>query len=102
MKAQVAGVLASLALHSLPDLLHSAQRVYPLLVIHEERVRPHEATIGQIVGSTATGFRLRYIDTSAVLRARTEFHRYSAVTKVGFGGEYEETLAAVARLSPIP
>jgi len=77
-----------------PDrLLASAQALFPLLVVHEEGLRPDEVMVGRVVGATPTGYRFRLMDPEARWLEPIEFHRYSALTRVEFGSAYEMTLA---------
>ena len=87
--------LRGLRLDDMESLLQSAQRRFPLLVLHQERVAPNEALIGQVVDQQSSRLLLKLVTPTARLEGE-EFVRYAAITRVEFGSEYENTLALVA------
>lgn len=87
---------ADLNLASIWALLDSAQRQFPLLVIHRERLAPGECDIGRLKLTSDDAFAIHYIDPDARWTDDRGHYNYTDVTRVGFGGEYEATLALVA------
>ena len=78
------------------QLLHSVQERYPLIVIEQERLYPEECVIGRIKLTSESTYALRVISPSATWELDDRTFRYSEVTRVGFDGEYERTLALVS------
>jgi hypothetical protein len=85
-------------LSTLENALTSISEQYPLLTISREKRYPDEVAIGRLRTTTKSGFHLEWITPDARLEHDSTLYRYSSVTKVEFGGEYEETLALVAGL----
>ena len=90
--------LPTLDLDSTTGLLRSAQRSFSLLVIHREVMNPGAVEIGTIVGASTRSYRMRLLTPSAGWVREEVSYRADDVMRVGFGGEYEETLATVAGL----
>jgi len=90
--------LPKLDLRSTQSLLRSAQRWFALLTIDREHANPGGAEVGQVGRVSAQGYAIRLLTPDAKWVRGT--HRYATkdVTRVGFGGTYEETLAQVAAL----
>lgn len=80
---------------SLPALLTSVNKQYPLLTIHREEMNNEECFIGRLVGMTPKTFTLFEIDSCAEWE-REHRYRFEDVTRVDFGGGYEEALSMVA------
>lgn len=81
---------------SLPDLLTSVNKSYPLFTIHREKINNEVCFIGRLAGMTPKTFTLFEIDPCAEWE-RGHRYRFEDVTKVDFGGGYEEALAMAAR-----
>ena len=96
LKGEAPNTPLDLDLSSMRSLLSSAQARFPLLVIHRERVASGECVRGQLKLMSNEAFALRYIDPDGCWADDPKHYRYADVTRVGFGGEYEKTLAAVA------
>jgi hypothetical protein len=90
----------ALALDSLPLLLESADRGFGLVALHAERKRPDVCWIGAVAGLRRKSVRLLEVDTEA--RGETEPTRFPCrhITRVDFGGRYEETLREFAGPRP--
>ena len=82
---------------SLPELLTSVARCYPLFTIHREAVNNEVCFVGRLEGMTPKTFTLFEIDSCAEWEGPHR-HRFQDVTRVDFGGGYEEALALVARM----
>jgi len=89
-----------LATHSTRALLESARRLFPLVGVYRE---PGTAgvDIGRIVDLSPAGFRMRVLNPNAEFDDRVDRFKYADITRVIFGGEYENTLARVAAI-PFP
>src|SRR5262249_7951497 len=82
---------AGLCLSSWPALLPSAGKCFPLLVVHRERIHRDSCWIGQVASMTEKTFVLREIDPSARWDGPVRY-RFRDLTRVGFGGAYEQAL----------
>jgi hypothetical protein len=80
---------------SISELLLSAGRAFPLLTIHRERVDPDVCWIGRVLGIDRGRLSLLEIDTDAKWENSSEEHRIAEITRVDFGGDYENALYAV-------
>lgn len=80
---------------SLPGLLTSANRLFPLVTIHRERVTPGTCKIGRVTGITEGHVSLLEIGPDAVWEGEPNEIRLSEITRVEFGGGYEEALHLV-------
>jgi hypothetical protein len=87
-----------ISLSSLPELMASASRLFPLVTIHRERSRPGECEIGRSPSVNGSSLTMSTISPNAEWHSRPFRCRLSSVTKVDFGGRYEEALALVAGL----
>ncbi len=83
-------------LTAMPSLLRSVQSHFPLLVIHRERIAPDECEVGQLKLSGDGSYSLALITPEAAWESEPRRFRYDDVTRVGFGAEYEDTLARLA------
>lgn len=87
--------IPGLPLDDLPALLGFASVRFPLVTIHYEATRPDECSIGRVERVTPAALVLRLIDP----RARwigAERIPLREITRVDFGGPYEENLALLA------
>ena len=82
---------------SVVDLLESAGRTFPLVAIHCEAVDPEVCYIGKFLGFEQRKVRLREIDTDANWHVEDSLYRLKDITRVDFGGHYEEALHLVVR-----
>ena len=77
---------------SIQDLLQSANRAFPLVTIHREKADPDVCHIGRVVGLAAGRVSLLEIGPDAAWDKKPETYRLSQITRVDFGGDYEEGL----------
>lgn len=84
-----------LSLGTWPDVLESAGKIFPLLTIHREKINPRVCYIGRVSSLTEKVVTLRKIDPDARW-GDTKRYRLCDLTKIDFGGRYEEALALVA------
>jgi hypothetical protein len=84
-----------LSLASWPDLLKTANELFPLITISRERIDRNACQIGRLRSTNRVSFELKEIDTSASWDDCNRY-RFSDLTRVDFGGGYEAALARVA------
>ena len=77
------------------EVLETAGALFPLLVLHREKINPRVCLVGRVRSMTEKVLSLKEIDTDALWR-ETNRYRFRDLTKVDFGGGYEEALALVA------
>jgi hypothetical protein len=84
------------SLQSVRTVMETAARRFPLITIHEEKKNSEVCWIGQPVGFH--GARVEMHEVSPAGRWATVASRFSirSITKIDFGGGYEEALAAAA------
>ena len=85
-----------ISLESFPDLLTSIARLYPLFTIHRELMDNDICFVGRLAGMTPKTFTLNEVDDCAEWIGPRRY-KFSDITKIDFGGGYEEALALVAR-----
>jgi hypothetical protein len=78
-------------LTDMPSLLKSANKLFPLVTIHRERIADDACWIGKVGKMTEKTFELHEIDPGAKFYV-TRRYRFADVTLVAFGGEYEKAL----------
>lgn len=82
-------------LSSLSKLLSSANSLFPLITIHREIMDAEVCFIGKVQKQTAKTVLLEEI-TPAARWKRTRRYNFKDITRVEFGGGYEEALALVS------
>ena len=87
--------LPELDLTSIRTVLEYANANFPLVTVHVERDVPDVCFIGRVERFGDDDFTLATITPAARWHDEETF-AYSAVTRVGFGGRYEDALARVA------
>ncbi len=85
---------------SIEELLLSANRSFPLLTIHRERVDPDVCWIGKIEEIRQGQVSLLEIGPDATWDRKPTSYRVSEITTVEFGGEYERALHLVGGNPP--
>jgi hypothetical protein len=84
-----------LTIGSLEQLLWSANRAFPLVTIHRERVDPDVCHIGRVTALEKGRVSLLEIGPDALWDKQLSQYRLSEITRVDFGGDYEEALQLV-------
>jgi hypothetical protein len=82
-------------LSSLPELLESANRLFPLVTVHRERIKPDTCIIGKVLDISKSHLLLLEIGPDAVWDKKPSKVRLTDITRVEFGGGYEEALHLV-------
>ena len=77
---------------SLARLLLTANRAFPLVTIHRERVDRSACWIGRVVGLRKGRVTLVEIGPDASWYDEPGTYRLSEITRVDFGGDYEDAL----------
>ena len=93
-------VLPWLDLTSMRNLIASIEDHESLVVIHRERLSPNECEIGRVRIDSDQTYSLFWITTEAEWELDNRVFRYSDITQLEFGGEYERTLAMVGGPPP--
>jgi hypothetical protein len=83
------------AVSKLQNLLLSAGRKFPLVTIHREQIDPDVCYIGRVIDVSKDFVSLLEIGPDACWDAKSERYRLSEITRVDFGGQYEEALYLV-------
>jgi hypothetical protein len=83
---------------SLPKLLLTANRAFPLVTIHRERVDPDVCQIGHVVDLRNGRVTMLEIGPDAVWDDKPETYPLNEITRVDFGGDYEDALHLVGGL----
>ena len=80
---------------SIEELLVSANHRYPLVTIHREKVDPDACEIGHVVEVQSGHVSLLEINPDASWQGSASKYRLRDITRVDFGGEYEDALHVV-------
>ena len=86
---------AGISVSSFPELLTSVAGHYPLITCHPEKKKPDVCYIGTLVSMTEHTFTIEDLDSNGEWSGARRM-KFSDVTKIDFGGGYEEALAATA------
>jgi len=83
------------SVRSLPKLLLSANKAFPLVTIHREKAEPSTCEIGRVVEVRKGSVTLLEIGPGAIWDERLRTYRLNQITRVDFGGDYENALHLV-------
>jgi hypothetical protein len=83
------------AVESIEVLLLSANRSFPLVTINREKIDPEVCEIGRVVQVEDRHVSLLEINPDASWDAEPKQYRLRDITRVDFGGEYEDALRLV-------
>jgi len=83
------------SLESIEELLRSAGRAFPLVAIHREKVDPDVCHIGRVVNIKRGRVVLLEIRPDATWEDGPSEYRLNEITRVNFGGDYENALHIV-------
>ncbi len=92
----------TLRLTSVGELLTSAAERFPLVTIHKERDQPDACYIGQVISVEGGIVWMLEIEPDAKWDPEPSAHKLSEITRVNFGGDYEDALAVVGGKPPEP
>jgi len=82
-------------LSDIAALLNSGSQLFPLITIHREKLNPDTCKIGKIIEIKDNVLRFLEIDPDAIWEEKPTKIRLSDITRVDFGGGYEEALHLV-------
>ena len=82
------------------DLLLTASRLFPLVTIHREHVNSDVCQIGRIVGLDNGAISLLEINPDATWETKPVQYRLDEITRIDFGGGYEDALHLVGGDGP--
>jgi|SRR5579863_1619617 len=85
----------SVDVSSLAQLLLTANRAFPLVTIHRQKVDPSVCWIGRVVRLSKGRVTLLEIGPDATWDDALETYRLSEITRVDFGGDYENALQLI-------
>ena len=88
------------SLQRMDELLASAGRAFPLVAIHREVVDPNTCWIGRVRHVTGGSVSLLRIDPAAQWIREPANFRLREITRVNFGGDYEDALHLVGGEPP--
>ena len=80
---------------SVADILRSANRAFPLVTFHRDRVDPDCCWIGRVLDISQGYVSLIELAPNAIWDAEPGYYRLTSITRVDFGGGYEEALYLV-------
>jgi hypothetical protein len=80
---------------NIQELLVTAGREFPLVTIHREEIDPDVCWIGRILEVTPEVVKILEIDPDAVWETKPEEYLLKEITRVNFGGDYEDALYLV-------
>jgi hypothetical protein len=86
-------------LESVEGILLSANKAFPLLAIHREGKDPEVCCIGKVCEVVDGKVLLLSINPHAKWEAAPDEYRVNQITRVNFGGDYEDALHIVGGLA---
>ncbi len=90
-----------LDLSSTRELICSAGKRFPLITIHREKADPDACHIGQVVSASSASASILEVTPDATWDESPNNYRIAQITRVDFGGPYEDALALIA-MTPSP
>ncbi len=85
----------TIKLSSVPDILLSANRLFPLVAIHRENKVPDACWIGRVIGIDGSDVAFQEISPAAIWYKDPSTYRLNQITQIEFGGPYETALHLV-------
>jgi hypothetical protein len=85
----------TISIESWAEILRTVNESFPLIVIEREKIDNQVCYIGKLDELKKKSFSLREINPSADWD-KSFSYKYADLTKIGFNGEYENTLILVA------
>jgi hypothetical protein len=84
-----------ISVSSFPELLKSVAERYPLIAFHPEKKNPDVCYIGPLVSMTKHTFVIEDLNSNGEWSGPRRM-KFSDITRIDFGGGYEEALAVTA------
>jgi hypothetical protein len=91
--------IPAVVVDSIQELLRTANRAFPVITIHRETVAPDACHIGRVVAVSDSEVSLLEIGPDACWDDDALSYRTREITRVDFGGDYEEALTLVGGLN---
>jgi hypothetical protein len=91
---------SAISLEDIGSAIRTAGRLFPLVVIHREEVEPETCRIGRVQKVTKDSVTLLEIGPDAEWEEEPSNLPLEDITRVDFGGGYEEALALVGGKGP--
>lgn len=91
-----------ISVQSIQELLRTAGRLFPIVTIHQERVDPDVCHIGSVMSVSESEVSLLEIGPDARWEKKALSYRIAQITRVDFGGDYEQALTLVGGHTPAP
>ncbi len=85
---------------SVGELIWSANDAFPLVTIHREKRNPDLCHIGRVIVMDKQRVSLLEINPGATWEAEPNQYPLNEITRVDFGGAYEDALHLVAGAAP--
>jgi hypothetical protein len=85
-----------ISVQSIQELLETAGRLFPIVTIHREKVARDVCHIGRVLSASESEVSLLEIGPDACWDDEVLSYRTKQITRVDFGGEYEQALTLVA------
>lgn len=101
MRGEVGEKKARIQVGNIESILKSANQAFPLISIHREKVDPNVCQIGKVVKVGRGKVSLLEIRPNATWRMRPDEYRLSEITRVSFGGDYEDALHIVGGVAKL-
>ena len=92
----------TLGLADIVALLTSAAERFPLVTIHKERDQPDACYIGKVISVEGGIVWMLEIGPDAKWDPAPSAHKLGEITRVNFGGDYEDALALIGGTPPAP
>lgn len=89
-----------ICLNSIASILESVNKHYPLVTVYREEISTDACSIGRLEKLTEKTVILQWLNPSAQWEGYSPRYRLANITKIDFGGLYEDALALVARIQP--
>lgn len=90
----------AISLADIASAVRTAGRLFPLVVIHREEVEPETCRIGRVLKVTKESLSLLEIGPDAEWEDEPSSIALDEITRVDFGGGYEDALALVGGKGP--
>jgi len=94
-------VALTLRLTGIGELLASAAEQFALVTIHKEREQPDTCNIGKVISVEGGIVWMLEIAPDAQWDEELSPHKLSEITRVNFGGDYEDALALIGGTPPV-
>jgi hypothetical protein len=92
----------SVALDNIQNLLRSAGRKFSLVTVHREKSDPDVCYIGRVADVSDSRVSLLEIGPDVHWDRKSNNYRLAEITRVDFGGQYEEALELVGGRPTLP